>query len=349
MKIKLISLFLAAITAILSITSCTALREGYETSPSTAGVGRVTEPSSSDTVQVGADTDGETIDTDAETVGTDTPILNGGVTYPTDFSFLDSIQKGHFVDKNPDDPNGCWYPGSIKRNLATGEVTVVWDRNPATLELVDKYGAIYRGSESEKYVYLTFDCGYEHVTSEYPSGVTSDILDTLKEKGVEATFFITGDYLKGPKNELELVGRMLDEGHIVGTHTYSHFNMTTLTPEKFVEEIKANNDLFKSLFPDAPDMTFYRPPEGGANEWTLALAQEMGLTTVFWSATENDYNKNNQPDPATTLNNDKIKLHNGGVYLLHAVSTTNAQILGDLIDYIRAEGYEIRGLDEFVR
>lgn len=359
MKLRFFALFLAAVMTALSFSSCGALRVADETSPSTGGVGRVTEPVSSDSAPVNADTDkspetdgttetAETTDGEAEDP-VDTPIVSGELNFSVDLSFLNSIQKGHFVDKNADDPNGCWYPGKFVRNLATGEVTVSWDRNAATLDLVDKYGAIYRGDETKKYVYLTFDCGYEYVTDEYPNGVTADILDTLKEKGVKGTFFVTGDYLNGTNGERELVRRMLDEGHIVANHTMNHFNMTTLTPEKFVEEIKANNDLLKSIYPDAPDMVFYRPPEGGANEWTLALAQAMGLTTVFWSATEPDYNVANQPDPAKTLQNDKVKLHNGGVYLLHAVSTTNAQILGDLIDYILAEGYEIRNLDQFVR
>ena len=213
---------------------------------------------------------------------------------------------------------------------------------PVTAQKLRELGGAYWDEDGAKVLYLTFDAGYEN-------GYTAEILDVLQELKVPAAFFVTGDYLKGSNGEVDLVRRMLDEGHIVGTHTLSHYNMTTLTPEQFVEEIKANNDLFKSLFPDAPDMTFYRPPEGGANEWTLALAQKMGLTTCFWSATEADYNTANQPDPAQTLANDKTKLHNGGVYLLHAVSTTNARILGDLIDYILAEGYEIRSLDEFVR
>ena len=359
-KTRLISILLA----LLMLSSC-AVREA-DTAPSTDGVGRQTASVSSDSADVtegsahkstDAVSDPSTDEEASEPVTEDEPddpaleVMGtpGQYNVPTDLSFLDNVPKGHFSDKNPDDPNGCWYPGRFVRNLATGEVEVKWDRAADTLALVDKYEAIYRGDETKKYVYLTFDCGYEYVTDAYPKGVTSDILDTLKEKGVRGTFFVTGDYLKGTQGERELIQRMLDEGHIVGTHTLSHYNMTTVTPEKFVEEIKANNDLFKSMFPDAPNMVFYRPPEGGACEWTLALARAMGLYTCFWSATEADYNTAAQPDPATTLTNDKVKLHNGGVYLLHAVSTTNAQILGDLIDYIHAEGYEIRGLDEFVR
>lgn len=346
MKIKLLSALLAA----LMLSSCGILRyDSDSTAPATRAPSESTVPHSEGETTDGATESTAQPSTEATTDAVATPSGKPALVIPSDLSFLDSISRAHFGDKNPDDPNGCWYPGRFVRDLTTGEVTTKWDRDAATLALVDKYGAIYRGDETKKYVYLTFDCGYEYVTDEFPNGVTSSILDTLKEKGVKGTFFVTGDYLKGTQGEKDIVRRMLDEGHIVGSHTYSHYNMTTLTPEQFVDEIKKNNDLFRSLFPDAPDMTFYRPPEGGANEWTLALAQAMGLTTCFWSATEADYNTSAQPDPATTLLNDKTKLHNGGVYLLHAVSTTNATILGELIDYIIAEGYEIRPLDEFVR
>lgn len=347
MKLRLLSALLVA----LMLSSCGILRyDSDSTAPATHAPSESGAQSTDSSTDASDTSNTESVTDAAEsTVSTSTPAAGASLVIPSDLSFLDSISKAHFSDKNPDDPNGCWYPGRFVRDLTTGEVEVKWDRTADTLALVDKYGAIYRGDETQKYVYLTFDCGYEYVTDEFPNGVTSSILDTLKEKGVTGTFFVTGDYLKGTQGEQDIVRRMLDEGHIVGSHTYSHYNMTTLTPEQFIDEIKQNNDLFRSLFPDAPDMTFYRPPEGGANEWTLALAQAMGLTTCFWSATEADYNTSAQPDPATTLLNDKTKLHNGGVYLLHAVSTTNATILGDLIDYILSEGYEIRPLDEFVR
>lgn len=363
--IKKITAIALCVAFAISLCSCT-LRVDDGTSPSTGGAGRQTEaPSDSEPVMAGTDS----VSTDAgsepvestsgteepdestdEPIGSDDPqdvVEVGEYNVPTDLSFLDSIPRGHFSDKNPKDANGCWYPGMTTRDLTTGNVTYNWDRAADTLALVDKYQAIYRGSDTEKYVYLTFDCGYEYKTpDEYPDGVTNDILDTLKEKNAPGTFFVTGDYLK---TDSDIVKRMLDEGHIVGNHTLNHYNMTTVTPETFVEQIDANNRLLKEKIPGAPDMVFYRPPEGGANEWTLALANKMGLYTTFWSATEADYNTSNQPDPAQTLHNDKVKLHNGCVYLLHAVSTTNAKILADLIDYIRAEGYEIRPLDEFVR
>ena len=73
----------------------------------------------------------------------------------------------------------------------------------------------------------------------------------------------------------------------------------------------------------------------------LKLADKMDYHTVMWSWAYYDYDVNNQPDPADALAKAKNGLHPGVVYLFHTESTTNAAILGDLIDWIRAQGYEI--------
>ena len=76
-------------------------------------------------------------------------------------------------------------------------------------QLIDENEDIAIGNNENKYVYLTFDEGYE-------AGYTSSILDTLQANDVKAAFFITGHYLN---TQSELVKRMIDEGHIVGNHT----------------------------------------------------------------------------------------------------------------------------------
>lgn len=69
------------------------------------------------------------------------------------------------------------------------------------IELMDKYGGIYLGTESKKYVYLTFDEGYE-------AGYTEKILDTLKSENVNATFFITAHYVNSAS---DIIQRMIDD------------------------------------------------------------------------------------------------------------------------------------------
>lgn len=75
-------------------------------------------------------------------------------------------------------------------------------------QVLEKYDGIYLGNNEKKEVVITFDEGYE-------AGYTAQILDTLKENEVTATFFITSHYLNTAS---DLVERMINEGHIVGNH-----------------------------------------------------------------------------------------------------------------------------------
>lgn len=189
------------------------------------------------------------------------------------------------------------------------------------------YDATAIGDENEKVIYLTFDQGYEN-------GYTETILDTLKEKNVKATFFVVGDYAR---RNGELVRRMIDEGHTVGNHSMSHYSMPDLTPQECEEEINSLHSYVLDNFDY--EMTLFRPPMGEFSEQSLAVTQSCGYRTMLWSFAYCDWDVNNQPDAAQA----KAKLidnaHNGAVYLLHSVSSTNAQILGEVIDELRAKGY----------
>ena len=250
-----------------------------------------------------------------------------------------SFPKTYFDDANVPDGNG-WFFGSLNYDYNTGEVTYNWDRWQSTKDVFKKYGGIYRGDETRKCVYLTFDAGYE-------GGYTASILDTLRDKQAPATFFITGPYIRGEggneyvDQQIPLVGRMLNEGHIVGNHTNTHPNMVEKSVDEVVAEMEEVERALKAAYPDAPDMLYFRPPEGACNEWLLRLEAKLGYRTVLWSFGHYDWNVDNQPDPATALENFKTHLHPGCVFLMHVQSATNAQILGDLIDYIRGQGYEI--------
>ena len=83
-------------------------------------------------------------------------------------------------------------------------------------QMMKESDSIYLGSKDKKVIYLTFDSGYE-------AGYTEDILNTLKEQNVTATFFITAHYLN---NDPELVQKMIDNGNIVRK---SHCKSSLLT------------------------------------------------------------------------------------------------------------------------
>jgi delta-lactam-biosynthetic de-N-acetylase len=190
------------------------------------------------------------------------------------------------------------------------------------------YNALFLGDE-ENTIYLTFDEGYEY-------GMTESILDTLKEKDVKAVFFVTEYYAK---TQPELVQRIIDEGHVLGNHSATHPSdgLTSLSLEDQENEVMETHNYVLDQF--GYNMYLFRYPTGRFNEQSLAVVSNCNYKSVFWSFAYLDYDVNNQPDPAESLEKIEGKLHPQGIYLLHAESETNATILGDLIDYAREQGY----------
>lgn len=197
-----------------------------------------------------------------------------------------------------------------------------------------KYNGIYVGNENEKVIYLTFDEGYEN-------GFTGKILDTLKANNVKAAFFITGPYVK--KNS-DLVQRMIDEGHIIGNHTINHPSLPSLEPDKVEQEIVALDRMVYEKW--KINMNFMRPPMGEYSERVLAQLKDLGHRAVFWSFAYDDYDTNNQKGTDYAYKMIMDNLHNGALYLLHAVSKDNTEVLDRVIKDIKAQGYEFRRLDK---
>lgn len=306
------------------------------TDNSTAGQPDNTEPSTP--IQTPSNND-SLVNPDDPTIpdGPATDISSADIKDPAaiDYSFLANKSSDNFEDC----PEGSfdWYPGKVERS-ASGEVTYVWDRYKSTLDILDANGGIYRKNTDQNVVYLTFDCGYEY-------GYTTKILDTLKEKNVKAIFFVTGGFVNDSSNH-DLLKRMYNEGHLIGNHTENHKIMPKLSNEEFVSELNSVYKKCKEILGDDFKMSYYRPPQGASSERDLALASYLGYNTVFWSVTHADFNVDNQPAEDVALGTIKGALHPGAVYLLHAVSSTNAAILGDFIDYCISEGFTFRRIDK---
>ncbi len=206
---------------------------------------------------------------------------------------------------------------------------------PASARQLATFDAAYVGDSSQKILYLTFDAGYEN-------GSTAQILDVLKAHNVPAAFFLVGNYME---RNADLVRRMVDEGHIVGNHTMHHRDMRTLTDrEAFAKELKDLEALFTQITgKELPK--FYRPPQGLYSQENLKMAQELGYKTVFWSLAYMDWDNQNQPTRAQAFAKLLPRTHNGAVVLLHSTSSTNAQILDELLTNWESQGYSFGTLD----
>jgi len=169
------------------------------------------------------------------------------------------------------------------------------------------------------------------------NGYTSVILDTLKEKNVKAIFFVLEDYAE--KNP-ELIERMIDEGHVIGNHSKSHYSMPELSGEKCKQEISSLHQYMIENF--NYEMSMFRPPMGEFSEYSLAQTQLAGYQTVMWSFAYADWDVNNQPDYETAYEKLVNAIHPGAIYLLHSVSKTNAEVLPAFIDKMHSLGYEFK-------
>ncbi|MDE7234128.1 MAG: polysaccharide deacetylase family protein, partial [Ruminiclostridium sp.] len=134
-----------------------------------------------------------------------------------------------------------------------------------------------------KKICLTFDEGYEN-------GYTADILDVLRERNVKAVFFVTYDYCR---TEPELVQRMIDEGHVVGNHSYTHPSMPDCSENEMIEEVSVLHDYVAAQF--GYEMTLFRFPKGEFSENALNVVKKLGYTSVFWSFAYNDWDTAAQP------------------------------------------------------
>lgn len=199
-------------------------------------------------------------------------------------------------------------------------------------EKYGEYGGVFIMPPDEKKMYLTFDEGYEN-------GYTPVILDTLKEKNCPAVFFVTLSYVK---EHSELVQRMIDEGHIVGNHSVHHLQMPSLSAQEQIEEIAGLHNYMVENF--NYQMSLFRPPEGVWSTRTMYIANQLGYKTILWSYAYADWNPKKQLGVETAFPKVSKAAHNGAVYLLHAVSKDNSEMLGDLIDYWRDEGYSLEPL-----
>lgn len=191
-----------------------------------------------------------------------------------------------------------------------------------------KYDA-YATTPDRDRIIITFDQGYEN-------GYTAQILDTLAEKHVTAIFFLTGDYAK---KETELVNRMIQEGHMLGNHGMTHASLPTLDESHAKEELMSLHEYVLENYDY--EMQYFRCPCGEYSEQALKTAQSLGYKTLFWSGAHVDWLTDKQPDPAQSLEKLTSSAHGGEILLLHSVSATNAEILGDLIDALREQNYQV--------
>ena len=215
----------------------------------------------------------------------------------------------------------------------------------ATYEKFPSYLTIlHQGRGPEDGVTITFDDGPD-------SKWTPQILDILKAKNAKATFFMIGANMeKHPK----IVQRILTEGHMIGTHTYSHPNIAQVSEERAHLEFNATQRLVESITGHSTIM--FRPPYNADTNphdeeelIPIKLAQKMGYVTVTEDVDPEDWDKPGVDVMLERVKNGRIR--GGNVVLLHDAGGDRSQtveVLPRIINYLNARGDRILPLPEFL-
>ena len=129
-------------------------------------------------------------------------------------------------------------------------------------------------AEDVKKIAITFDDG------PHPS-YTAQLLDGLKERGIHATFFVTGEHAE---LHPDIIERMFQEGHLIGNHTYSHIQLTKSNREKFKNELIKTNEILKEI--TGEEVQYVRPPYGS---WDKSFEKELNMFPVLWTVDPLDW------------------------------------------------------------
>lgn len=177
---------------------------------------------------------------------------------------------------------------------------------------------------------ITFDDG-PHPT------YTEQLLDGLKERGIHATFFVTGEHAK---LHPDIIKRMQEEGHLIGNHTYSHVQLTSKNREDFKQELIQTNEVIKEI--TGEEVQYVRPPYGS---WDKSFEKELNMFPVLWTIDPLDW-CSKSADCVTKRIVDKAK--ENGIILMHDYFDTSVTAALKVVDELTEEGYEFVTVDEIL-
>jgi peptidoglycan-N-acetylglucosamine deacetylase len=209
---------------------------------------------------------------------------------------------------------------NMKKDLAFSEEKLVYKQIRPEKHLSDlPPSPIYRGNPDKPMVSFVINVawGNEHIP---------DMLATLKKHHIYATFFLEGRWVK---NNPDLAKMIVDAGHEVGNHSYSHPNMEILETAKVVDELKKTNEIIEVT--TGEKVKWFAPPSGSYRNEVVKIAHEMDMGTIMWSVDTIDWQK---PQPDVLINRVMSKLHKGAIILMHPTAST-ANSLNSLIVQIK--------------
>ncbi len=200
---------------------------------------------------------------------------------------------------------------------------------------IHEASAIYSVETDKKVIALTFDISWGDKRP-------APIIDILKEKDVEATFFISSPWTK---SHPDIVKTLVDEGFEIGSHGHKHVNYSSLDDDEIRKQIRTAHQVISEETGLTPNLI--RLPNGDFDKRVLQIAKELNYTVIQWDTDSHDWMNKGVDDITSRV----VKgAHPGDIVLLHASDSCKQTHLAlpKIIDQLRSEGYEFVTVSELI-
>jgi len=226
----------------------------------------------------------------------------------------------------------------VLKRSRTIEVNRVQDLDPGKLRVIaygDRFGTNCA---------LTFDDG--------PDPDTEAVLDALKAKHIQgATFFVQGI---NAKRYPQILQRIVDEGHVIGNHTYDHPDLRTLSVQAIEHQLRMCQDAVNDALGTEYMMTQMRPPYGAFNDVVKSVLRAQKLALILWQVDSNDWRRENRQHTQNIVANvfsghASITSGRGGVLLFHDIHGSTGQVLPEILRRLKTEGLTMATVEELLQ
>nr|WP_315132581.1 polysaccharide deacetylase family protein [uncultured Flavobacterium sp.] len=179
-------------------------------------------------------------------------------------------------------------------------------------------------------IYLTFDDG---PTPE----ITEWVLEELKKHNVKATFFCIGNNIQ---KHPDLFQKVINEGHVIGNHTYDHMNGWKTETKTYLENIRlCEKQIQKSLIENLQSKIF-RPPYGKIKTAQAKIVRRLGYKIIMWDVLSADFDQTITPEKC--LENVISNVKSGSVIVFHdsiKASHNLKYALPETLNFLKEKGF----------
>lgn len=197
------------------------------------------------------------------------------------------------------------------------------------------WSEVSRGDPGSGMVALTFDAGSV-------DGPAATILDTLHDRGLKVTCFLTGQWVESYP---ELARRLAADGHELANHTYYHPDLTQLSDQQIRWELEYTNAVIEARL-GRTSRPWFRPPFGARDQRVLAVAEELGYRSVYWTLDSGDWRTG--VTPGAVLRRVLSNVEAGDIVVHHLASDATAQALPEILDALAARGLRVVTVSELL-